>query len=295
MSNKGHLTVLRSEGLCATIDALGAELHALQDGDKHELLWNGDPAVWSGRAPLLFPIVGTLVDDTYRLGKNNYRLSRHGFARKKIFSLVEKTPSSALFRLRWDEATMHVYPFPFDLDVWYSLDDLTLTIMVSVVNLGTKGMPASFGFHPAFRWPLPYGEPRFAHSIVFESNESAPIRRLGPEGTVAAAVPTPVKGRSLALHDELFMGDALIFDQIASRRLWYGASSAPHLRIDFPDTPYLGIWTKPGAQFVCVEPWHGYADPQGFVADFRSKPGVFIVAPGEKKQCIMSITLCDAP
>jgi galactose mutarotase-like enzyme len=296
MSDTGPLTVLRSKGLSAAIQPLGAQLYALQDAGKRDLMWNGDPAVWSGRAPLLFPIVGTLVDDTYRLAGSAYHLSRHGFARNKIFSLVEATPSSALFRLRWDEATMQVYPFPFDLDVRFTLEELTLTVVASVRNLGAHDMPASFGFHPALRWPLPYGEPRSAHFIVFESDEPAPIRRVGPKGTViAAAVPTPVTGQSLALRDELFVDDALIFDQVASRRLWYGASSGPRVQIDFPDTPYLGIWTKPGAQFMCVEPWHGYADPQGFSGDFRTKPGVFLVAPGEEKQCAMSITLCDAP
>jgi galactose mutarotase-like enzyme len=296
MSNSNALTVIRSKGLSAAIDPLGAQLYALQDVEKRALLWDGDPTVWSGRAPLLFPIVGTLVDDTYRLASSVYHLARHGFARKRIFSLVDATLSSALFRLRWDEATMQVYPFRFDLDVQFSVEDSTLTIATSVKNLGANDMPASFGFHPAFRWPLPYGEPRSAHSIVFESDEPAPIRRVCREGTViAAAVPTPVTGRVLGLRDELFVDDAIIFDRIASHRLWYGAPSGPRLRVDYPDTPYLGIWTKPGAQFICIEPWHGFADPQGFSGDFRTKPGVFLVAPGEEKQCSMSITLCNTP
>ncbi len=296
MSDKHHLFTLRSEGLWAAINPMGAELYALQDAEKRDLLWHGDPAIWSGRAPLLFPIVGTLRNDTYRLENKNYRLPRHGFARKKIFSVMDATSSSALFRLCWDEETMQVYPFPFYLEVLFSLESLTLTIMASVINLGTQIMPASFGFHPALRWPLPYGDPRFAHSIVFESNEAAPIRRLGPMGTVMhAAVPTPVEGRSLALRDELFIDDVLIFDKIRSRCLWYGAPSGPHLRIEFPETPHLGIWTKRGAQFICIEPWHGYADPQDFAGDFRTKPGVFMVGPGERRQCIMAITLCAAP
>jgi galactose mutarotase-like enzyme len=296
MSDPDVLTVLRSKGLSAAIHPLGAQLLALRDPEGRDLMWNGDPTVWSGRAPILFPIVGTLVDDTYRLSGSTYHLSRHGFARTKNFSLLGATPSSAVFRLRWDEATLQAYPFRFDLDLSFSLEELTLTINASIKNLDTHDMPASFGFHPALRWPLPFGEAQSSHSIVFQNDEPAAIRRVDRQGTlIAASFPTPVTGQSLVLRDELFVGDALIFDQIASRRLWYGALSGPRLRIDFPDMPYLGIWTKPGAEFICIEPWHGYSDPQGFTGDFMTKPGVFMVAPGDEKRCTMSITLCDAP
>ena len=74
----------------------------------------------------------------------------------------------------------------------------------------------------------------------------------------------------------------------------YGAATGPHLRIAFPDTDKLGVWTKPGAAFVCVEPWHGIADPEGFTGEFANKPGVFAVAPRDVKRIGMSVTL-DAP
>jgi galactose mutarotase-like enzyme len=296
MSDEYSLTAISSGFLSAVIHPLGAQLYALRDAATRDLLWNGDPTVWSGRAPLLFPIVGSLVDDKYDFANSTYHLPRHGFARNKIFCLVEVTPSSAMFRLRWDEATMLIYPFQFNLDVGFVIEGLTLTMTASVRNLGTSDMPASFGFHPALCWPLPYGQLRSDHLVVFEGNEPAPIRRIGKDGTViAAAVPTPVIGRSLNLRDELFADDALIFDQIVSQRLWYGAPVGPRLQIDFPDTPYLGIWTKLGAKFICIEPWHGYADPEGFSGDFRTKPGVFLVAPGRDRKCTMSITLCDPP
>jgi galactose mutarotase-like enzyme len=97
----------------------------------------------------------------------------------------------------------------------------------------------------------------------------------------------------LKLRDDLFEDDALIFDRVHSQRLRYGAETGPYLEIEFPNTPYLGIWTKPGANFVCIEPWHGLADPQGFSGDFREKPGVFWVAPGHEKTCTMSIKLAN--
>ena len=296
MTNDGTLTMISSHSLQADIHPLGAQLYALRDvtRDKvHDLQWNGDPAVWKGRAPVLFPIVGALVGNRYRIDGESYQLSRHGFARDRMFTLVEATPSSALFRLHWDEETFKVYPFRFSLDMRFALDDETLTMTASVGNLETtRELPGSFGFHPALRWPLPYGEARADHAIVFEQDEPAPIRRLDSAGLMLPkGFLSPVVKRTLALRDDLFVDDAIVFDSINSRSIRYGASSGPTIEIAFPDTPQLGIWSKPGAGFICIEPWHGFADPQGFSGDFRTKPGSFLVAPGQIKDCTMSISL----
>jgi galactose mutarotase-like enzyme len=139
---------------------------------------------------------------------------------------------------------------------------------------------------------LPYGESRAQHVLEFEVEEPAPVRRLNAEGLVTPARhPTPIQGRRLALHDALFTDDAMILDAVVSRRVSYGADSGPRLTVEFPDTPYLGLWSKPGAPFVCIEPWHGMADPEGFAGDFIDKPGVFLVAPGAERQLVMRVTL----
>jgi galactose mutarotase-like enzyme len=153
-------------------------------------------------------------------------------------------------------------------------------------------MPASFGYHPAFRWPLPYGEARAAHRIEFASDEPSPVRRLDANGLLSPERhPSPIIERRLALEDRLFDEDALIFDDLRSRFVSYGAPHGPRIRVDFADAPYLGLWTKPGAPFICIEPWHGIADPKGYAGDFRAKPGVFTVAPGESKAIQMAIAL----
>ena len=301
MPDPESLTSLKSEFLQAEIDPLGAQLFALRDRYGNDLQWCGDPSVWKGRAPILFPIVGTLAANQYRLNGDTYRLPRHGFARDRLFTLVEQTPARALFRLRWDKDTFEAYPFRFELDLAFDLEGPALSIVASVKNLETENaLPASFGFHPALSWPLPYGQSRDGHAINFEMDEPAPIRRVDAEGLLLpAAFPTPVTGRKLALRDELFRNDAIIFDRIASRSLRYGAQTGPQLEVRFPDTPYLGIWTKPGAGFICIEPWHGHCDPEEFSGDFRTKPGIFLVPPGATKHCRMSIALCgpsaDAP
>lgn len=283
---------LRSAELHAEVNPLGAQLSVLRDADGRDLLWNGDPAVWAGRAPILFPVVGELAGGKYHLEGKSYPLSRHGFARGKPFSVVAATANSATFRLSADESTLAVYPFQFELDVRFAVNGATLAVLASVRNLGNTNMPASFGFHPGFRWPLPYGRERSAHFIEFATEEPAPIRCLDNAGLVRAEPhPTPVSNKRLLLDDSLFTNDALIFDQVCSRSVSYGAADGPRIRVGFPDAPYLGIWTKPGAPFICIEPWHGIADPAGFNGDFTAKPGVFTVAPGGVQSIETRITL----
>jgi galactose mutarotase-like enzyme len=283
---------LSSGDLTAEINPLGAQLSALRDRTGRDLLWDGDPSVWSGRAPLLFPIVGTLAGGCYRLGSDIYRLPRHGFARGKLFDVVDTTSASAAFRLEADEASFQVYPFRFELDVRFALDGPTLAVTTQVRNAGDADMPASFGYHPGFRWPLPFGRERSAHYIEFESDEPAPIRRLNAAGLLAAEPhPTPVSHRRLQLTDSLFQDDVIIFDELRSHSVTYGADDAPRIRVSFPDTPLFGLWSKPRANFVCIEPWHGIADPDGFSGDFKAKPGVFMVAPGAERAIKMTMTL----
>jgi galactose mutarotase-like enzyme len=286
---------ISSGKLTVEIDPRGAQLSVLRAADGSDLLWNGDPKVWAGRAPLLFPIIGVLTGGVYRLGSKTYPLSRHGFARDRIFSLRNSSPSSAVFSLHADESTRCVYPFEFELDVHYELSAATLAVTTAIRNLGAADMPASFGYHPAFRWPLPFGQPRSSHFIEFETDEPAPVRRIDAAGLLTpVGHPTPVANRRLKLADALFNEDVLIFDQIKSRSVSYGGNAGPRLRIDFPDAAYLGVWTKPGANFICIEPWHGITDPEGYSGDFMEKPGLQVLKAGESFFAKMDITLLES-
>jgi len=286
---------ISSDTLTAEIDPLGAQLSSLKHRARLDLLWHGDPQVWAGRAPLLFPIVGALVGGTYRLGSRKYPLSRHGFARGKLFAVESTSGASAVFKLAADEASLQIYPFEFELDVRYEITGATLSVTTSISNRGHAPMPASFGYHPGFRWPLPFGQARSTHFIEFESDETAPARRIDAAGLLTPERhPTPITGRRLELADSLFEQDVLIFDQIKSRSVLYGSEGGPRIRVSFPDAPYLGVWTKPGAPFICIEPWHGMADPEGFSGDFKDKPGVFILQAGESLSANMDIPLTES-
>ncbi|HEU4650432.1 MAG TPA: aldose 1-epimerase family protein, partial [Croceibacterium sp.] len=246
------LVAIASDELAAQINPLGAELWSLTDRGGREYMTDADPAFWTGHAPLLFPIVGALNGGRYRLDGNDYALGKHGFARSSQFALVEHEDSRALFRLTESEETLAIYPFRFVLDIEFALAGATLSMAATVGNSGSVTLPFSFGFHPAFAWPLPGGAAKHDHAIVFERDEPAAIRRIDREGLVARSEPTPVAGRRLALRSALFEDDALIWDQLASRSLSYGAPGAARLDIAFPDTPMLGVWQKPGAHYICI-------------------------------------------
>jgi galactose mutarotase-like enzyme len=287
----GWLT-LRSSELTVEVDPMGAQLSTLRDRAGLDLLWNGEPAVWSGRSPVLFPIVGALAGGSYRVGGQSYRLGRHGFARGKVFRVVEHSAASAHLRLAADDSTRAVYPFAFELDVRFTLEDATLAVRMEVRNTGASDLPASLGLHPGMRWPLPYGQPRAAHFLEFATDESEPVRRIDVDGLVTPERhPTPIIGRRLLLDDALFRDDALILDQVRSRHVTYGADRGPRIKVSYPDSPYLGVWTKPGAPFICIEPWQGLADSQGFSGDIWQKTGVRKVAPGATAALNVTIAL----
>lgn len=290
MTDSPDLVQIASDRLSAAISPLGAELQWLKDADGRDLLWDGDPAVWTGRAPILFPVIGVVRDGVIRVDGCPYPMAKHGFARRRMFTLVERSEAAATFRLEEDAETLAAYPFRFRLDLRFAIEGAALSIAAELSNPNDRPLPASFGFHPAFAWPLPYGAPREDHRIVFAADEPGPVKALA-DGLIAGDRPSPLQGRTLPLTDALFADDALVWDPVHAQAVTYGANDGPQLEVAFPDTPQLGIWTKPGARFICIEPWHGHADPKGYAGDFRDKPGVFLLAPGEDKRIGMRVTL----
>ena len=279
MSEMDFVTITSGD-LTARINPLGAELWSLTDAQGREFMTDADPAFWAGHAPVLFPIVGSINGDRYRLGGQEYELPRHGFARHSAFEVIQSSESKASFRLRDSAESRAVYPFAFELEIAFRVQGMTLHVEAIVRNPGAEPLPFSFGYHPAFAWPLPGGAEKADHVIAFTEAEPQPIRRLDESSGLMTpgAFPTPVEGHHLALHDALFEADAMIWDNLNSRSLTFGTPGASQIALSFPDTPMLGIWQKPGARFLCIEPWQGHADPVGFTGDFQDKPGAVQLA-----------------
>lgn len=286
-------TLIRNERLTAEISALGAELQVLRTTEGTDFLWNGDPAWWRGRSPLLFPIVGRVPDDTVRIDGKSYTMHQHGIVRTETFALAASEEAACTFRLSASDATRAAYPFEFVLDVRYAVEGAGLLIESTVTNAGDREMPVSFGYHPAFVWPLPGATGREGHLVTFDAPEPAPIRRVKSGLLQPESFPTPVEGRVMRLEDALFVDDAVIFDRLASRAVTFSGPNGASVRVEFEGMPQLGIWTKPGAPYLCIEPWHGYAAPQGFDGELRDKEAMTMLAPGKAMTFAIRVTVSE--
>jgi len=272
---------IASDHLRASVKLHGAELCRLQTGDGLDLLWDGDPAFWRGQAPVLFPVVGALKGGRLLHRGVAYPMGKHGFARESAFRLLRLTAHSCSFRLQDDAATRARYPFPFRLDVTFTVTGPELKVQYDLHNPGREELPASFGAHPAFRWPLLPGLSKESHWLEFEKPEGDLLPTVGGDGLLGAPDrPSPLAGRHLALADALFTADALIFMPVRSRAVRFSAPGAPVLEMDWDGFEQFGVWSKPGAGFLCLEPWRGHASPHDFDGEFSAKPGVFQVSPG---------------
>ena len=269
--------------LSATILERGAEPISIAHAAVGEVLWQAGPA-WPKHAPVLFPIVGELAHDAYRLDDRTYAMGRHGFARERDFRWTDAGADACTLVLRDDDATRAIYPFAFELSIRYEIAGDALSIAYTVRNPGDATLPASLGAHPAFAWPLANGIAKDAYTVTFAESEPEPIRRLKNNLLDPQAFPTPVRGNELALDPSLFDADAIVMDRIRSTSVRYGAPGAPTVDVSWTGFEQLGIWSKRDGDFLCIEPWYGYASPADFAGDFTQKPGLMHVAPGEAKQ-----------
>ena len=274
------LHTLRSDGLTAVIAPDGAELISLRDARGLELLWQAGPA-WPRHAPILFPIVGRLKNDALRHRGTVFPMTQHGFARDRRFDWVERGSTSCTLVLADDAQTRARYPFAFRLAVTYTVQEADLEVVFEVTNTGGEMLPASIGAHPAFNWPLSPDLDKSAYSLTFADAEPAPIRRLKDGLMRAAPEPSPVAGKGLVLSERLFDDDAVILDRPASTSVRYAAARGPSIEVSWEGFRELGIWSKPGAPFLCIEPWRGFASPIDFDGDFSDKPGLLQIAQGE--------------
>lgn len=287
--------VIQNLFLRASVKAQGAELCRLQTVSGLDLLWDGNPAVWPRHAPHLFPVVGRLKGDVLKHKGVDYRMSPHGFARGLPFRMVRLTREDCILVLKDDETTRAMYPFPFELRINLAVDGPTFRVVYELINPGSEPLPASLGAHPAFRWPLVPGVPKEDHRIKFEVSEEAPIRRQVDGLLDPHPYPCPVQDRALKLRDDLFRQDVIIFDQLRSKKIRYDAPGAPVLEFTWDGFEHLGIWTKPGADFVCIEPWRGLPSPTDFEGEFSVKPGVLVIPPGGRRYFRYSVTVITEP
>lgn len=253
----------------------GAQLVSLTK-DGHEYICSGTP-YWNYSAPTLFPIVGRLKGDEYRFNGRSYQMKQHGFVREREFMCVDDRPLT--YRLAYDDESLKVYPFPFVLTVSFQPVNNELIITTRVQNPAEETIWFSVGSHPALKVPFDGGAFE-DYTLEFSHEEHAERLPLTKDGLLSRERVPYLNGRSIKLSYDLFKDDALIFSRLNSRyiSIRHGNKSVA-VRAD--DSPYWGIWTKPGAPFVCIEPWHGHADFSDFKGELTEKDGIIALEGGK--------------
>jgi galactose mutarotase-like enzyme len=254
----------------AQIKHLGAELFSLSNNEEKEFIWEGNPAFWGKHSPVLFPIVGTLKNNSYDYQGKEYYLSRHGFAREMEFQLIKKSENSATFSLSSSMETRKLYPFDFELQICYSLDENKLNIDYTVFNKNDGICPFSLGAHPAFALAKPFEN----YALVFEYNEVLRSYELENDLLSNSTESIAMIANEVPLSYSLFEKDALIFKKLRSKTITILEDNNPMLRVQFDDFPNLGIWTKNNAPFLCIEPWAGYSDTSHTSGNILEKEGI---------------------
>lgn len=278
------LYTMKNQELTVTVSDVGAELVSVRSTEGCEYLWQGDPAYWKGRAPLMFPICGRLTDGKYTWEGKSYEMGTHGFARHATFSVEAQTDTMLRMTLRDSEETRKIYPFSFVLTVEYTLTGQELSASVSVRNEGKGLLPAALGFHPGFNVPLDGG--RFEDWSVEFENSASPDKLLLTETGFLTGIKEafPLEdGRILRLRHELFDHDGIFLSRADSCVTLRSEKSERFVRFRYPDMPYLGFWhaTKTDAPYVCIEPWCGLPDFDGKSGDFATKCDMFRLFPGQ--------------
>lgn len=277
----------------AAVNRRGAELSSLKGDDGRQLLWQAGPE-WPRHAPNLFPIVGRLRHDKLVHRGNAYTMKQHGFARDLDFSWIDRHANGCTLALSDSAISRRQYPFPFRLEIRYAARGNALAIEATIFNPGRVELPASFGLHPAFNWPLDPAIAKEDHTVTFSAAERFGIRRLRNGLLKAQTEPSPVEDKELALTEALFAADALIWTRLASGAVTYAARGGRAIKLSWSGFPHLGIWSKRrDAPFLCIEPWHGHATPATYRGDFATKPGVMLIPPGKRRS--LSCTIEVAP
>ena len=268
---------LQNDALKITVADHGAELKSITGADGTEYLFDGNPKWWKYTSPVLFPIVGKLVNGKYRAEGKEYELPGHGFARISDFECIKEEKDRIVFRLNWSEDTLKVYPYKFSLEISFVLKNNTVAVVWLVKNLDNKPIYFSIGAHPALKCPIIDGENFDDCYLQFNAEENSSRILLLPSGPLSRdRVPT-LKGKTLDLNYELFKGDALVFDDLKSDEISIcSKKSSKKITVQAKGFPYWGIWTpdKGGAPFLCIEPWHGHADFANFTGDITQKDGI---------------------
>jgi galactose mutarotase-like enzyme len=283
---------IQSSDLEVTVKTAGAELVSIRNKKGLEFLWQARKDVWPRHAPVLFPVVGRLKDDRYLTGDHQFSLSQHGFARDQEFQLVKQGKDFCTLLLSHTDETLLKFPFPFFLEITYSLSSNILKTTYKIKNPGDSTMPFSIGAHPGFRCPLSDNETFEDYYLEFENNDLQ-VTALNNGLRTSIKKSLPLHQNKLPLSTALFDNDALVFEGSQIDRISLASEKSSHkISMSCEGWPYFGIWTKKGNnEFICLEPWYGIADHEQHSGSLDTKEGMIRLGPGSDFEASFEISL----
>ena len=271
-------TRIGNEHVTVEVSPLGSEMQSIVTSDGQSWLWDGDAAFWSGRSPVLFPMVGKAPNDQVAIDGQRYGMSQHGFARRSEFALVDSGADFCRFELVASTVSKSLYPFDFVLALTHRLVGRAVVVTAEVTNRDHRPMPFGIGFHPAFVWPLP-GCAGLEHSVTLDNGGEPDLVRLSGGLVKPEKLPSPFAAGRLVLEHDLFADDAMLFPEGAGAGLTYAAGDRA-IHFTWENLPNFALWSKPGAGFVCLEPWHGTAAEVGGSDALEQRPYAEVLGPG---------------
>ncbi|MGC6174734.1 aldose 1-epimerase family protein [Lacrimispora sp. 38-1] len=288
---------LKNDRLEVGFTSLGGALTSIKNEEGAEYLWQGDPEYWSGQAPVLFPICGSLRDNRAATnGGKEIRMPRHGIVRKEEFKLESEKEDSICFSISENEEMLGKYPYPFTLSIEYRLEESSIHVTYGIKNTGTEDMPFFIGGHPAFRCPLLQTEDYGDYQVIFDEKEekTAPTPDL-KTGLVDMGHRKEIlfDGTVLPLAHSLFYEDGIIFDRLKSKKVTLCHRENGHgVELEMGSFPYLVIWSAANdGPFLALEPWTGLSTCSDENDVFEEKRNAAIVKPGEEKRLSYIITI----
>ena len=285
--------ILENEALTLAVADKGAELSCVWDKEANcERLWGADPAVWNRHAPILFPFVGKVIGGKYRIGGRTYEMkTQHGFARDLDFVCTEETAASVCHVLCATERTREIYPYNFRLQVRHRLDGENprlLHIEWEICNAGDETMYYAIGGHPGFLPPA--GARKEDCFLGFPGETQLRYISADPAGF---AIPERVHELSMpdssVPYDESLPETWIFEDRQLSAVQLLRPDRSPWVTLRCGEFPILAVWANPAGPFVCLEPWCGRTDDEGFAGELKEKVCEERLAPGATKRIAYSI------
>lgn len=277
---------ISNKNLEVRISTKGAELQSvIKDGKSY--LWDGNPEQWEDKAPILFPICGTLKEDRFEYEGKSYSLTSHGFAKDSEFEVESAQKESVTFLLKSSDETKKIYPFHFEFRVKYTLLENSIKVDYIVNNTDNKEIYASVGGHEGYICPEGIEE----YIIEFDKEEDINSNFIEAPLLVEGATPIAKNVKELSLKNEYFEIDALILLDLKTRAITLKNKKGDRkIRVDFSGHDYLLVWSMPNANFVCIEPWAGLPDYVGTSFDITKKRGINKIGVGKALEKTHTIT-----